>query len=175
MSRFFSETHKTLIPYVPGEQPKDQKYIKLNTNESPFPPSPKVIAALNEEALSRLNLYSDPTVSPLNQAIADFYGLSADRIFVGNGSDEVLAFAFQAFCDQNRPLIFPDVTYGCYSVFSDLYGIPYSRIPLDEHFTIRVEDYLNRPENAVIANPNAQTGTYLPPDQIERLAASNPD
>ncbi|MGM9636626.1 MAG: histidinol-phosphate transaminase [Eubacteriales bacterium] len=175
MSRFYAENHRNLIPYVPGEQPRDQQYIKLNTNESPFPPSPKVIAALNAEAVSKLNLYSDPTVSPLNQAIANYYGLSVDRIFVGNGSDEVLAFAFQAFCDRNHPLIFPDVTYGCYSVFSDLYGIPYSRIPLDDSFTIRVEDYVDRRENVVIANPNAQTGTYLPPDQIERLVASNPD
>lgn len=175
MSRFFAENHKYLIPYVPGEQPRDQQYIKLNTNESPFPPSPGVIAALNADEVSRLNLYSDPTVSSLNQAIANYYRLPVDRIFVGNGSDEVLAFAFQAFCDNRHPLIFPDVTYGCYSVFSDLYGIPYSRIPLDDSFTIRVEDYVDRRENVVIANPNAQTGTYLSPDQIERLVSSNPD
>lgn len=175
MSRFFSENHKKLVSYVPGEQPTDQKYIKLNTNESPFPPSPRVLDVLDREAVGKLNLYSDPTVRPLHTAIARFYGVGEDWVFVGNGSDEVLAFAFQAFCDKDHPLIFPDVTYGCYSVFSDLYGIPYARIPLDDTFTILVDDYVNRPENVVIANPNAQTGTYLPPAEIERLAASNPD
>lgn len=174
MSRFFSDTHQNLAAYVPGEQPAGQRYIKLNTNESPFPPSPRVLDVIDRAAVGRLNLYSDPTAMPLRGAIAGFYGISPDRVFVGNGSDEVLAFAFLAFCDKNHPLIFPDVTYGCYSVFADLFGIPYTRIPLDERFTVRADDYLSRPESVVIANPNAQTGTYLPPGQIEALAASNP-
>lgn len=175
MSKFFSQNHQKLVAYVPGEQPTDQKYIKLNTNESPFPPSPRVLDAIDRAAVGRLNLYSDPTARPLHRAIADFYGIAPECVFAGNGSDEVLAMAFLAFADPDHPLIFPDVTYGCYAVFADLFGIPYTEIPLDGSFTIRVDDYLTRPETVVIANPNAQTGTYLPPDGIERLAASNPD
>ncbi len=174
MSKFFSEKLSALIPYVPGEQPKDTKYVKLNTNESPFPPSPAVIKVLEGGEAARLNLYSDPTVQPLLDAIAAQYGIMSDRVFVGNGSDEVLAFAFDAFAGDKK-LYFPDVTYGFYPVFADLFGIPYETVPLDADFRIRVSDYDSKNGVVVIANPNAQTGTCLSLNEIEMLVRQNDD
>ncbi|MBQ8382935.1 MAG: histidinol-phosphate transaminase [Clostridia bacterium] len=173
MSRFFSEKLFSLEPYTPGEQPRDMVYIKLNTNESPYSPSPKALAVIEGEA-SKLNLYSDPTARFLHEAIADHYGVTADRVIATNGSDEALAFAFDAFA-SGKSLAFPDVTYGFYPVFANLFGIPYTTVPLDDTFTIRVEDYANIDSTVVIANPNAQTGTYLPLSKIEELVAQNRD
>ena len=173
MSRFFSEKLASLKPYTPGEQPRDMQYIKLNTNESPYPPSQSALAVIEGEG-AKLNLYSDPTASSLHEAIAAHYGVTPDRVISSNGSDEVLAFAFDAFA-AGKSLVFPDVTYGFYHVFADLFGIPYTTVPLDETLTIRVEDYAGIDSTVVIANPNAQTGTYLPLSKIEELVTQNTD
>ncbi len=173
MSRFLSDLFSTLEPYTPGEQPRDRKYIKLNTNESPYPPSEKVITATRGAERRKLNLYSDPEAKALVGAISEYYRVGYENVFVGNGSDEVLAFAFHAYRD--RGFVFPDVTYGFYPVFSEFFGIPYSKIPLDEYLCVRAEDYCGRRENVVIANPNAQTGIFMPVSEIEKIVASDPD
>lgn len=173
MSRFFSKELSALVPYVPGEQPKDQKYIKLNTNESPYPPSPKVISALDSAQVGMLNLYSDPTASELVNAMATVFGVDKDEIAVGNGSDEILAFAFHAFSDKG--FTFPSVTYGFYPVFADFFGAKYNTLPLNDDLSINIEDYKNLDTGIVLANPNAQTGMYLEPWQIEQIVATNPD
>ena len=174
MSRFFSSKYSALEPYTPGEQPKDMKYIKLNTNESPFPPSESVLRAVSAEA-GRLQLYSDPECTPLIDEAARVFGVSRDMILMTNGSDEILNFAFMAFCDEQHPIAFPDVTYGFYPVFARLGGIPYREIALREDFTIAVEDYLDIGANIVIANPNAPTGIALSLSDVERIVRSNPD
>ena len=174
MSRFFSTKYSSLVPYVPGEQPKDMKYIKLNTNESPFPPSQGVLDAVAKEA-GTLQLYSDPSCSILRKKAAEVYGVPYDRIIMTNGSDEVLNFAFMAFCDKEHPIAFADITYGFYSVFADLNGIPYRLIPLRDDFSIDYRDYVSINENIVIANPNAPTGLALSLEQIEEIVRSNPN
>jgi len=174
VSRFFSDKYRALTPYTPGEQPRDMQYIKLNTNESPFPPSPRAVA-LAEEAARDLHLYSDPVCTALVQTAARRYGLSPEEILFTNGSDEVLNFAFMAFCDETHPAVFPDITYGFYPVFAELNNVPYTQIPLAEDFTIRVEDYLGLNKTIFIANPNAPTGLALTPAQIEAIVQSNPD
>lgn len=174
MSRFFTDKYSKLVPYVPGEQPRDKKYIKLNTNESPFPPSPSVAEAVRRESES-LQLYSDPECIELRAKTAELYGTSPDEIVMTNGSDEILNFAFMAFADEARPLSFPDITYGFYPVFAALNGIPYEEIPLRDDFTVDPEDYISIGRNVVIANPNAPTGLCMPLCDIERIAASNPD
>ncbi len=174
MSRFFSNKYRELVAYVPGEQPRDMKYIKLNTNESPFPPSPSVLEAVKSEA-GRLQLYSDPECTPLVSASAKLFGVEKSEIIMTNGSDEVLNFAFMSFCDNDNPIVFPDITYGFYSVFARLNGIPYEEIPLKDDFTVCVEDYIGINKNIVIANPNAPTGIALSLYDIERIVSSNPD
>ena len=174
MSRFFSEKYSALDAYVPGEQPKDKSYIKLNTNESPFPPSKAVIEAVSAEAES-LRLYSDPECSLLTAKCAELYGVSRDMVLMTNGSDEILNFAFMAFCDAKRPIVFPDITYGFYPVFAALNNIPCEEIPLKEDFTIDYRDYVGIGKNIVIANPNAPTGIALPLGEIEEIVRSNPD
>lgn len=174
MSRFFSPKYEALEPYTPGEQPRDMKYIKLNTNESPYPPTPSVIEAVREEA-GRLQLYSDPECLELTEVFAKRYGVKKENLIMTNGSDEVLNFAFMAFCDKEHPVVFPDLTYGFYPVFAKLSGIPYEEIPLRDDFTINVDDYIGIGKNIVIANPNAPTGIALPLSDIERIVASNPD
>ena len=174
MSRFFSSKYSNLEAYVPGEQPKDMKYIKLNTNESPFPPSEAVLRAVGEEA-GRLNLYSDPECTPLVCEAARLFGVTADRVLMTNGSDEILNFAFMAFSDKEHPIVFPDITYGFYSVFCELNGIPYERIPLKNDFTVDFRDYVGIGKNIVIANPNAPTGIALSLSEIEEIVRSNPD
>ncbi len=174
MSRFFSEKFAALDAYVPGEQPKDKKYIKLNTNESPFPPSESVIRAVSDEACD-LRLYSDPEASALTERCASLYGVSRDMVLMTNGSDEILNFAFMAFSDDKRPIAFPDITYGFYPVFAELNHIPYETIPLKDDFTIDPEDYIGIGKNIVIANPNAPTGIALSLSDIERIVKSNPD
>ena len=174
MSRFFTGKYKKLVPYTPGEQPKDNVYIKLNTNESPFPPSKSVIEAVSAESC-KLQLYSDPECFNLTQKLAELYGVSPEQVIMTNGSDEVLNFAFMAFCDENHPIVFPNISYGFYPVFADVNCIPYTEIPLKDDFTIDVNDYVGINKNIVIANPNAPTGIALTLDEIERIVASNPD
>lgn len=174
MSRFFSGKYDALTPYTPGEQPKERTFIKLNTNESPFPPAPLAQQYAKKE-LDKLQLYSDPQCRDLIAMAAEKLGCHEDEILFTNGSDEVLNFAFMAFCDGAHPAVFPDITYGFYPVFAQLNGIPYTEIPLREDFTIRVEDYIGLNQTIVIANPNAPTGICLPLSDIERILESNPD
>ena len=174
MSRFFSGKFEALTPYIPGEQPKGQTFIKLNTNESPFPPAPLAQEYARKE-IGNLQLYSDPQCRDLVAMAAEKLGVAAEEIIFTNGSDEVLNFAFMAFCDAAHPVVFPDITYGFYPVFAQLNGIPYRQIPLQEDFSIRVENYLGLNETIVIANPNAPTGLCLPLSDIERIVESNPD
>ena len=174
MSRFFSEKYSTLTPYTPGEQPRDQRYIKLNTNESPFPPSPLAQKYAAAEA-GKLELYSDPTCAALTAKAAAVFGIEEDQIIFSNGSDEVLNFAFMAFCDATHPAIFPDITYGFYKVFAKLNQIPYEEIPLKTDFSVDIGNYVNRKGTVFIANPNAPTGLYLPLDQIETIVRSDPE
>ncbi len=174
MTRFFTDRLKSLEAYVPGEQPKDMKYIKLNTNESPFPPSPSVIEAAREEA-GRLQLYSDPECTPLVEKFAELYGIDKASLIMTNGSDEVLNFAFMAFSDEKRPVAFPDISYGFYPVFAKLHRIPFEEIPLKEDFSIDYRDYVGINKNIVIANPNAPTGMTLSLYEIEEIVRSNPD
>jgi len=174
MSRFFSDKYHGLKTYTPGEQPRDKQYIKLNTNESPYEPSAGVAAAVAAEC-GRLQLYSDPECTALTEAAASLYGVSASEILMTNGSDEILNFAFMAFCDVEHPIVFPDITYGFYPVFAALSGIPYEEVPLMPDFSIRVSDYIGIGKNIVIANPNAPTGLALSVDEIEKIVASNPN
>lgn len=172
MSRFFSRRYDALEPYTPGEQPKDQQYIKLNTNESPFPPSPAVGAAVRREA-PLLRLYSDPESTELTKKLAARYHLAPEQVLVTNGSDEALNFAFMAFADEARPLAFADITYGFYPVFAQLNHIPYTQIPLKADFTLDPADYLNLGKTIVLANPNAPTGLPLKLCDLERILTSN--
>ena len=174
MSKFFSEKFSRLVPYTPGEQPQDMKYIKLNTNESPFPPSQKVAEAVSAES-GRLELYSDPECKKLTSTLAKLYGVKPSEVILVNGSDEVLNFAFMAFADERHPLAFADITYGFYPVFANLHRIPYREIPLRDDFSVCADDYIGTNETVVIANPNAPTGKILPLCDIERIVASNPD
>ena len=162
-----------LTPYVPGEQPKLQNLVKLNTNENPYGPSPQVIRALQAEAAETLRLYPDPNSDKLKAAIANYHGLEANQVFVGNGSDEVLAHAFQAFFKHDRPLLFPDISYSFYPVYCGLYGIEFEAVALTKSFEIDVSDY-DRPNGGVIfPNPNAPTGVPLPLVEIEKLLKLN--
>ena len=174
MTRFFSQKYSSLDAYVPGEQPKDKKYIKLNTNESPFPPSQSVIDAVSREACD-LRLYSDPECYYLSKKCAETYGVSRDMVLMTNGSDEILNFAFMAFCDGEHPVVFPEITYGFYPVFAELNHIPYETIPLTENFEINYRDYVGIGKNIVIANPNAPTGIALGLSEIEEIVKTNPD
>ena len=174
MSRFFTPALAALTPYTPGEQPQNRQYIKLNTNESPYPPSPQVCRLLDEEKADDLRLYSDPSAAVLCSAIADYYGVQPANVFVGNGSDEVLAFAFQAF-GKGRRMAFPDVTYAFYSVFAALFGIETRVVPLDANLAIDPADYFIPGEQVVLANPNALTGKALPLTEIERVLQAHPD
>lgn len=174
MSLFFSGKYDALTPYTPGEQPKGQTFIKLNTNESPFPPAPLAQQYAKKE-IEKLQLYSDPQCRDLTAMAAEKLGVAEDEIIFTNGSDEVLNFAFMAFCDAAHPAVFPDITYGFYPVFAQLNGVPYTEIPLQEDYTIRVEDYLGLNQTIFIANPNAPTGICLPLSDIQRIVESNPD
>lgn len=175
MSKFWSPFVKDLVPYVPGEQPKLAKLVKLNTNENPYGPSPKAIAAMQAELNDNLRLYPDPSGERLKQAVADYYGVQPNQVFLGNGSDEVLAHAFHGLFQHDQPLLFPDISYSFYPVYCGLYGIRYEAVELDEQFQIRVDDY-RRPNGGIIfPNPNAPTGCLMPLDAVERLLQANPD
>lgn len=185
MSQFWSSTVHRLTPYVPGEQPGLPDLVKLNTNENPYPPSPAVLAALNAELgddAAALRLYPDPEATPLKSAIAEQltnHGITLSQVFVGNGSDEVLAHVFIALLKHERPLLTPDIGYSFYPAYAQLYGINCVRIPLDADFSIRVDDYLHDATQdcgaLILANPNAPTGRLLPLTDIERLACAHPD
>jgi histidinol-phosphate aminotransferase len=174
MSRFWSPVVHSLSPYVPGEQPRQDGIVKLNTNENPYPPSPRVLAAI-ASATDRLRLYPDPSALALRETIADRYGVTPEEVFVGNGSDEVLAHTFQALLKHDAPLLFPDITYSFYPVYSGLYGIRYEEVPLDAAMRVEIADY-RRPCSAILLpNPNAPTGIGLPREAIRRLVAEHPD
>lgn len=176
MSKFWSKTVQNCDPYIPGEQPKDQQYIKLNTNESPYPPSPAAVKAMLAAVGDKLRLYPDPNCDELCQSIAEFYGINAEQVFVGNGSDEVLAFAYQAFFDPGKPIFFPEITYTFYPVYANLYGLDYRTIAQEEAFAIPLEQFCTGEAGGIIlANPNSPTGTYLPLQSIERVIGSNPN
>ena len=175
MSKYLSPKLETVTPYTPGEQPQDQQYIKLNTNESPYLPSPAVVAAVSEHEVEKLRLYSDPACADLLKTAAAHFGLQPDQIMPGNGSDENLFFALRAFCDETHPLAYADITYGCYSVWCGLMHIPSHIIPLKEDFTLEPADYCGLNETIVIANPNAPTGLALPRSAIEGILKANPD
>jgi len=175
MSRFWSPLVSRLSPYVPGEQPKMTNLVKLNTNENPYGPSLKVLEAIRAEVGDSLRLYPDPDALALKQAIATYHKLETNQVFVGNGSDEVLAFIFQALFKHDAPLLFPDVTYSFYPVYCALYEIEYQTIPLADDFSIRIGDYLRANAGIIFPNPNAPTGRALPLSEIENLLKANTD
>ncbi len=174
MSRFWSDTTRRISPYIPGEQPQDKEYIKLNTNENPYPPSPRVFDAINR-ALSNLRRYPDPEGMRLREVIASYHNLEVQQVFVSNGSDELLAFAFMAFFMPDRPVIYPDITYTFYEVYASLFKIRNTLIPLNEDFSIDIKPYCTNGAGVIIANPNAPTGITLNLKEIETILASNPD
>ncbi|MBE5778180.1 MAG: histidinol-phosphate transaminase [Clostridiales bacterium] len=174
MSKFFSGRHAALTPYTPGEQPQDMQYVKLNTNESPFPPSKGVLEAALREA-GKLQLYSDPTSAVLGRKMAQHMGVAPEMVLMTNGSDEALYYAFMAFGDEQHPMVFPDITYGFYPVYADLFHIPYEEKPLAEDFSINPAEYIGAGKTVVIANPNAPTGRCLPLCVIEDIVKSNPE
>jgi histidinol-phosphate aminotransferase len=173
MSRYWSQIIRELKPYVPGEQPKDNLFIKLNTNENPYPPSPKVIDAIVKETNASLRRYPDPNCEALKQAIADYYSVKKENVFVGNGSDEVLALSFISFFKQEQPVLFPDISYSFYEVYCSIFEIENVRVPLTEAFDISLPDYELPNGGIIFPNPNAPTGKLLALDQIEELLAQN--
>lgn len=175
MSKFWSPFVKDLVPYVPGEQPKLTRLVKLNTNENPYGPSPKALAAMQAELNDDLRLYPDPNGERLKHAVANYYGVSPAQVFVGNGSDEVLAHAFHGLFQHGRPLLFPDISYSFYPVYCGLYGIDYECPPLDEQFQIRVQDYARPNGGIIFPNPNAPTGRLLGLPAIEQMLQASPD
>lgn len=164
-----------LTPYIPGEQPKISNLIKLNTNENPYGPSPKVLAALQAEVADSLRLYPDPASDRVREAVANFYAVASNQVFVGNGSDEVLAHVFNALLKHEAPILFPDITYSFYPVYCGLYGIAYETVPLGPEFEIQVEDYMRPNGGIIFPNPNAPTGRLLALADIERLLKANPE
>lgn len=173
MSEFLSKRLSSLEEYTPGEQPQDKKYIKLNTNESPYPPSPEVIKAVNDEEVANLRLYCDPDCKKLKQALAELYGVKSENVFLSNGSDDILNFAFMAYGDNG--VAFADITYGFYEVFAELHGLKADIIPLKSDFSLDIEEFKNKKCLTVIANPNAPTGLFIGLDVIEEIVKSNPD
>ena len=174
MSPFWSQIARELSPYVPGEQPRVANLVKLNTNESPFGPSPLALEAMRGTAADALRLYPDPEATELREALAAHHGIKPDQVFVGNGSDEVLAHAFVALLKQPKPLLFPDVTYSFYPVWAQLFGLACETVPLDGGMRVRVEDYRRGAGSIVVANPNAPTGVALPRTEIAQLLEDHP-
>ena len=173
MSRFLNQQYRAMEAYTPGEQPRDQQYIKLNTNESPYPPAPSVVEAMSAEQVELLRLYSDPTAKNLKEKLAGLYGVKPEDVFVSNGSDEVLNFSFMAF--GGGGVVFPDISYGFYEVFADLYAINAEKIPLEADFSVDYQKYCGKNKMVVIANPNAPTGMTISVRQIEEIVKTNPD
>ena len=175
MSRFLNAKFQKLEAYTPGEQPRDMKYIKLNTNESPYPPSQGVLDAVNAQEAANLRLYSDPECKNLKQAIAELYNVDTDNVYLSNGSDDILNFSFMAFAGNGVKAAFPEISYGFYKVYAELYGLDYVRIPLKEDFSVCAEDYYGLGCFIVIANPNAPTGKTISTEEIIKILESNPD
>lgn len=175
MSKYWSEIVNKLTPYVPGEQPKLSSLIKINTNENPFGPSPRVIEAISKEVNSDLRLYPDPNAEKLKRTLASYYDVNEDNVFVGNGSDEILAHTFNALLKQSKPILFPDISYSFYPVYCKLYEIEFEQVPLREDLSIGVEDYQKPNGGIIIANPNAPTGLLLSIGEIETLVKKNPE
>ena len=175
MMRPWEKNIRKVTPYTPGEQPNQPDMIKLNTNENPYPPASGAAAALKTLESDALRLYPDPTVKDLNRALADFYGLQEQEVFTGVGSDDVLAVSFLTFFNSEKPILFPDITYSFYDVWAEVFRIPYERIPLDEHFRVRKEDYFRENGGIVLANPNAPTGVELLQKELEEIVAANPE
>ena len=171
--RLWEQNFRDVEPYTPGEQPKDRNVIKLNTNENPYPPSPAVEKALREMDLTRLRKYPDPAAEELTEAIAEYYGISRDRVFPGVGSDDVIGMAFLTFFNGPKPVLFPNITYSFYDVWADLFRIPYETPALNENFEVVPEDYFRENGGIVLANPNAPTGVELPLDQLEEIVRRN--
>ncbi len=174
-NRYWSGMIKGIKPYIPGEQPKDQKYIKLNTNENPYPPSPRVLEAIKRAADGSLRLYPDPECSSLRETIARHFGLKKEQVFVGNGSDELLAFAFAAFFTGKAPILFPEITYSFFPVYCKFFGIDYEPVPLGKDFSVAVEKFCRPNGGVALPNPNAPTGICLKASQVEEIAARNPE
>lgn len=175
MSKFWSPLVKDLVPYVPGEQPKMANLVKLNTNENPFGPSPKVIEAIQAELNDSLRLYPDPEGESLRQTIAAYHGIQPDQVFLGNGSDEVLAHIFYGLFQHGEPILFPDITYSFYPVYCGLYGIPSKTVALTDSFEINPADFKQPNGGVIFPNPNAPTGRYLGLEHVEEILAANPD
>jgi len=169
MSTYWNEKTKRLVPYIPGEQPRDRKFIKLNTNENPYPPSPRVIEAIHGVAAETLRLYPDPVCLELRETIAARYGFKAGEVFASNGSDEILAFAFAAFFGEAE-LLFPDITYSFYPVYAGLWDVPYRAVPLKPDFTMDISDYMGKSGGIIFANPNAPTGVAVPLADLRKIA-----
>ncbi|MGY2225659.1 histidinol-phosphate transaminase [Pseudomonas gingeri] len=175
MSKFWSKFVKDLVPYVPGEQPKLTRLVKLNTNENPYGPSPRALAAMKAEVNDNLRLYPDPNGDLLKHAVAEYYGVQTNQVFLGNGSDEVLAHIFHGLFQQDKPLLFPDISYSFYPVYCGLYGIDFAALPLDEQFQIRVADYARPNGGIIFPNPNAPTGCLLALEAVEQILKASPD
>ena len=175
MSRFLAPRLASLEAYVPGEQPREMEYVKLNTNESPYPPCPAVEQAVSPAAVRRLNLYPDPAGLELRRALAVRYGLSPENVLLGNGSDEILNFAFTAFASPEKGAACPDISYGFYPVFAALHGLPLLEVPLKEDFTLCPEDYYGLDRLIVFATPNAPTGLAIRPEQVENVLRHHPN
>ena len=175
MNRYWSKRIQDIVPYTPGEQPKDQRFIKLNTNECPYPPSPKAVEAIREAAGDSLRLYPDPECVDLRAAIAQREGLDISQVFCGNGSDEILAFAFQAFFDSEREVVFPRITYSFYPVYTDFFGLERREVPMEPDFSSPIDLLCGNNGGVVLANPNAPTGLAVGLDTVEKLLAANPD
>ncbi|BCN31370.1 histidinol-phosphate transaminase [Anaeromicropila herbilytica] len=175
MSKFLLEKYKNMVAYIPGEQPKDRAYIKLNANETSMKPSPKVLEVLKSSRMNGLGHYADPDAKELRTAIAELNDVAMNQVFVGNGSDEVLGFLFLAYFNEQSKICYPDITYGFYQVFAKTFGINGKQIPLKEDFTVDVDAYVKTNRHVILANPNAPTGYYLPVSEIERIVVSNPN
>ena len=173
--RAWEKNIRKVEPYVPGEQPKQPGIIKLNTNENPYPPAPQVVEAIAELDSDKFRLYPDPTSSKLVDAIAGFYGVDSEQVFVGVGSDDVISMAFMTFFNSDKPILFPDITYSFYSVWAEVHRIPYERIPLDKDFKIVPQDYMKQNGGIIFPNPNAPTSVYLPLESVEEIIKANQD
>ena len=173
MSKFLNKKYDGLEVYKPGEQPQNMVYIKLNTNESPYPPGPKVCSAINKTELENLRLYSDPECTEVRKKLANLYNIKPENLYLSNGSDDILNFAFMAFCGDKEEAIFPEISYGFYEVFADLYKTKYTKIPMNKDFSINYKDFLNKNKMIVIANPNSPTGLSLSILEIEEILKTN--
>lgn len=175
MSKYWNENVKGIEPYVPGEQPKDKKYIKLNTNENPYPPSEKVIKAIKNAANEDLKLYPDPTCSDLIKEIAAYYGVNNDEVFIGNGSDEILAFIFMTYFEKGKTVLFPDISYTFYKVYAELFKLDYEMVKLDDDFNIPLDELKKKNGGVILPNPNAPTGKFINPSELKKVVEANKD